>query len=46
MPSPFLYVHFVPERVNDMGLYSLPQHILCALEPPCQNTPSLTSYTS
>ncbi|BBG86999.1 hypothetical protein AHGSH82_041440 [Aeromonas hydrophila] len=34
-PSPFLYVHFVPERVNDMGLYSLPQHILCALEPPC-----------
>lgn len=33
-PSPFLYVHFVPERVNDIGLYSLPQHILCALEPP------------
>lgn len=34
LPSPFLYVHFVPERVNDIGLYSLPQHILCALEPP------------
>lgn len=52
-PSPFLYVHFVPEQVNDMGLYSLPQHILCALEPPSiwvpivsQNTPALTSYTS
>lgn len=30
--SPFLYVHFVPKRVNDMGFYSLPQHILCALE--------------
>ncbi len=36
-----------------MGLYLLPQHILCALEPPSiwvpivsQNTPSLTSYTS
>lgn len=31
LPSPFLYVYFVPERVNDMGLYSL-LHILCALE--------------
>ncbi len=36
-----------------MVLYSLPQHILCALEPPSiwvpivsQNTPALTSYTS
>lgn len=35
-----------------MGLYSPPQNILCALEPPSlnlpivsQNTPSLTSYT-
>lgn len=34
LPSPFLYVHFVPKRVNDMGFYSLPQHILCALESP------------
>ncbi|MCS3767893.1 hypothetical protein HNP12_001964 [Aeromonas hydrophila] len=47
LPSPFLYVHFVPERVNDMRLYSLPQHMLCALEPlsiwvptVSQNTPS------
>lgn len=31
-PSPFLYVHFVPEQVNDMGLYSLLQHIVCAIE--------------
>ena len=53
LPSPFLYVHFVPERVNNMGPYSLPQHMLCALEPPlnlgahCQpKSPSLTSYTS
>lgn len=36
-PSPFLYVHFVPERVKIMGLYSLPQHTLSALEPPPLN---------
>lgn len=51
-PSPFLYVHFVAEQVNVMGLYSLPQHILSALEPllnlgaHCQPPPYLTSYTS
>lgn len=38
-PSPFLYVHFVPKRVNNMGFYSLPQHILCALESPQSGYP-------
>ncbi len=43
-PSPFLYVHFVAERVNDMGLYLLPQHILCTLEPPL-NLPIVSQNT-
>lgn len=42
-PSPFLYVHFVPERVNHLGLYSLPQHILCALEYPLNLVPIFIS---